>query len=220
MDIVIATLNQNKLKEFKSLLNNYRVTVLSLKDFPHIPEIVEDGKSFYENALKKAVSVARYTEKLTIADDSGIEIEALGGRPGVYSSRFAGEDATDEENNSKLLQELKNVPPAKRGACFKCVLVVATPEGRTDWVEGECRGVIIGRRKGHYGFGYDPLFLVPEYNKTFSEISPEEKNKISHRARALQKLLKILPDYLTERGTYVQKLHTWSLHLWSHCKVL
>jgi XTP/dITP diphosphohydrolase len=197
MDILIATSNQNKLKELKALLKDYAVTILSLKDFPRVPAIVEDGESFYENALKKATTAARHFGKLTIADDSGIEIDALGGRPGVYSSRFAGEDATDEENNDKLLRELKDVPPVKRGACFKCVLVVATPEGKTDFVEGECRGVIIDEFKGNYGFGYDPLFLVPEYNKTFSEISPEEKNKISHRSKALQKLLKLLPDYLT-----------------------
>ncbi len=196
MDIVIATSNQNKLKEFKALLKDYAVTILSLKDFPHIPAIVEDGESFYENALKKATTVARHSGELTIADDSGIEVDALGGRPGIYSSRFAGENATDEENNDKLLKELKGVPPDKRGACFKCVLVVTTPEGKTDFVEGECRGVIIDEFKGNYGFGYDPLFLVPEYNKTFSEISPEEKNKISHRSRALHKLLKLLPDYL------------------------
>jgi XTP/dITP diphosphohydrolase len=196
MDIVIATLNQNKLKEFRALLKGFPVTILSLKDFPDIPAIVEDGESFYENALKKATTVARYTKKLTIADDSGIEVEALGGRPGVYSSRFAGEGATDEENNSKLLKELKGVSPDKRGACFKCVLVVAKSEGEKDFVEGECRGVIIDELRGGYGFGYDPLFLVPEYNKTFSEIEPEEKNKISHRARALKKLLEILPRYL------------------------
>ena len=200
MDIVIATSNQNKLKEFRSLLKGYPVTILSLKDFPDIPAIVEDGESFYENALKKATTVARYTKKLTIADDSGIEVEELGGRPGVYSSRFAGEDATDEENNSKLLKELKGVSPDMRGACFKCVLVVAKSYEETDFVEGECRGIIIDELRGDYGFGYDPLFLVPEYNKTFSEIEPEEKNKISHRARALKKLLELLPRYLSGGG--------------------
>jgi len=196
MDIVIATLNQNKLKEFKALLKDFPVVLLSLKNFPKLPAIVEDGSTFYENALKKAASVACYTGKLTIADDSGIEVEALEGRPGVYSSRFAGENASDEENNAKLLRELNGVPFDKRGACFKCVLVIAEPEGGTSFVEGECRGVIVDGLRGHYGFGYDPLFLVPEYDKTFSEIRPEEKNKISHRARALQKLLKILPNYL------------------------
>ena len=198
MDIIIATSNQNKLKEFKALLKDYKVSLLSLKDFPQIPAVVEDGKSFYENALKKATTVARCTGKLTIADDSGIEVEALGGKPGVYSSRFAGEDASDEENNARLLKELQGIPPDKRGACFKCVLVIAKPEGETAFVEGECRGTIIEELRGHYGFGYDPLFLVPEYNKTFSEITPEEKNKISHRAKALQKLLKLLPNYLPE----------------------
>jgi XTP/dITP diphosphohydrolase len=200
INLVIATSNQHKLKEFKALLTDYQVTFLSLKDFPHIPEIVEDGKSFRENALKKATVVARATGKLTIADDSGLEVEALGGRPGVYSARFAGDGAGDAENNARLLQELKGVPPGRRGACFKCVLGIATPQGETAYVEGECRGVIIDELRGHHGFGYDPVFLVPEYNQTFSEMPPEHKNSISHRSRALRKLLDILPRYL-ERGT-------------------
>jgi len=198
MEIVIATLNQNKLKEFKALLKDCQVTLLALKDFPHIPEIVEDGKTFRENALKKATVVARATGKLTIADDSGLEVEALGGRPGVYSARFAGNGAGDAENNAKLLKELKGVPPDKRGACFKCVLGIATPQGETAYVEGECRGVVIDVLRGHHGFGYDPVFLVPEYNQTFSEMPPEKKNSISHRSRALAKLLDILPRYLEE----------------------
>jgi len=196
MDLVIATSNQHKLKEFKSLLQGFPLTILSLKDFPDIPAVVEDGKNFYENALKKALTVARHTDKLTVADDSGIEVDALEGKPGVYSARFAGEDATDEANNAKLLKELKGVTSDRRGACFKCVLVIAPPDGETAFVEGTCSGCIIQEARGEYGFGYDPLFLVPEYDKTFSEITPEEKNKISHRARALQKLLKILPNYL------------------------
>jgi XTP/dITP diphosphohydrolase len=196
MDLVIATSNQHKLKEFKAFLQGFPLTLFSLKDFPDISAVVEDGKSFYENALKKALTVARHTENLTIADDSGIEVDALDGKPGVYSARFAGEDASDQANNTKLLKELEGVSPDKRGACFKCVLVIAQPDGETAFVEGECRGTIIHEARGDYGFGYDPLFLVPEYNKTFSEITPEEKNKISHRARALKKLLEILPQFL------------------------
>lgn len=196
MDLVIATSNQHKLKEFRSLLQGFPVTLLSLKDFSHLPAIVEDGKNFVENALKKALEVARATGKLTIADDSGIEVEALDGRPGVYSARFAGEGAGDAENNAKLLHELEGVSPARRGACFKCVLAIARPGGETDFVEGECRGVIVDAPRGHHGFGYDPVFLVPEYNETFSEMAPELKNRISHRSRALKKLLEILPRYL------------------------
>ena len=199
MDLVIATSNQNKLKEFAALLQDYRVTLLSLKDFPHIPEIVEDGKTFIENALKKATVVARATGKLTIADDSGLEVEMLNGRPGVYSARFAGNGAGDAENNAKLLAVLKGVPPDKRGACFKCVLGIALPQGETAFVEGECRGIIIDAPRGQHGFGYDPVFLVPQYNQTFSEMPPEQKNAISHRSRALRKLLDILPRYL-EKG--------------------
>ena len=201
MDLIIATSNKNKLKEFKELLKGFPFTILSLADFPHIPPVVENGNSFYENALKKATTVAHITGKLTVADDSGIEVEALGGKPGITSARFAGEGASDEENNAKLLGELADVPPEKRGACFKCVLVVAPAEGKTDFVEGECKGTIINEPRGKYGFGYDPLFLVPEYNKTFSEITPEEKNKISHRSRALRKLLEILPRYLQGEST-------------------
>ena len=197
MDLVIATSNQHKLKEFKAILKGFPLTILSLKDFPDIPAVVEDGKSFYENALKKALTVARHTDKITVADDSGIEVDALDGKPGVYSARFAGEDATDEANNTKLLKELEGVSSDKRVACFTCVLVIAQPDGDTAFVEGACRGTIIHEARGEYGFGYDPLFLVPEYDKTFSEITPEEKNKISHRARALQKLLELLPRYLS-----------------------
>ena len=197
MDLVIATSNQHKLKEFKAILKGFPLTILSLKDFPDIPAVVEDGKSFYENALKKALTVARHTDKITVADDSGIEVDALDGKPGVYSARFAGHAATDEANNTKLLKELEGVSSDKRGACFKCVLVIAQPDGETAFVEGACKGTIIHEVRGDYGFGYDPLFLVPEYNKTFSEITPEEKNKISHRARALEKLLKILPRYIS-----------------------
>ncbi len=199
MDLVIATANQNKLKEFTALLQGYRVTLLSLKDFPRIPEIVEDGKTFRENALKKATVVARATGKLTIADDSGLEVDALGARPGVYSARFAGDGAGDAANNARLLEELKGVPPDKRGACFKCVLCIATPEGETAFVEGECRGIIIDALRGKHGFGYDPVFLVHEYGQTFAEMPPEQKNRISHRSRALRKLLDILPRYL-EKG--------------------
>jgi XTP/dITP diphosphohydrolase len=196
MDLVIATSNQHKLKELKTLLEDFPLTILSLKDFPDMPVVVEDGKNFYENALKKALTVARHTDKLTIADDSGIEVDALDRKPGVYSARFAGDDATDEANNTKLLKELEGVSSDKRGACFKCVLVIAQPDGETAFVEGACRGTIIHEVRGDYGFGYDPLFLVPEYNRTFSEITPEEKNKISHRARALKKLLELLPQFL------------------------
>ena len=160
MDLVIATSNQNKLGEFKALLQDYRVTILSLKDFPHIPEIVEDGKTFVENALKKATVVARATGKLTIADDSGLEVDALGGRPGVYSARFAGNGGGDAANNARLLEELKDVPPDKRGACFKCVLCIATPQGEKAFVEGECRGVIIEALRGQHGFGYDPVMQI------------------------------------------------------------
>ena len=131
MEIVIATSNRGKLKEFKELLQGLSLTILSLKDFPHLSPIEEDGSSFHENALKKATIVARATERVTIADDSGLEVDALEGKPGIYSSRFAGEGASDEANNAKLLSAHSKVPPHKRGACFKCVLVVTKPGGKS-----------------------------------------------------------------------------------------
>jgi XTP/dITP diphosphohydrolase len=200
MEIVIATSNEGKLKEFKELLRGLSLTIHSLKDFPHIAPVIEDGSSFYENALKKARTVARATGRVTMADDSGLEVDALQGKPGIYSSRFAGEGASDEANNAKLLSALSNLPPQKRGACFKCVLVVINPEGKSTFVEGECRGVIVDNPRGDLGFGYDPLFLVPEYKRTFSELEPEIKNKISHRARAVHKILTILPEYLSQNS--------------------
>lgn len=188
IDLIIATKNKNKVKEIRELLKDLPVNAIGLLDGHWaIPEIVEDGKTFMENAIKKARTVAEITGKLTIADDSGLEVDVLRGQPGIYSARFAGEDATDRENNVKLLGLLKDVSREGRTAQFRCVIAIAESPQKIEAVEGVCRGVIGLKERGNYGFGYDPVFVYPDYNKTFAEIDMELKNKISHRARALEK---------------------------------
>jgi XTP/dITP diphosphohydrolase len=196
MKIVVATTNQNKLRELKELLNGFDVQILSLTDFPDCPPVVEDGESFAENALKKAQAICAYTGLLTIADDSGLEVDCLGGQPGIFSARYAGEGADDRKNYEKLLQQMEGVTPENRGARFRCVLVIAAPSGKQRIVEGEYRGLIITGPRGENGFGYDPVFLDHETGLTFAEMSSVQKNQISHRARALKELLKILPKFL------------------------
>jgi XTP/dITP diphosphohydrolase len=196
MKIVIATSNHNKLRELKELLTGFDVQILSLMDFPDCPPVVEDGESFAENALKKAQTICAHTGLLTIADDSGLEVDCLEGRPGIFSARYAGEGADDRNNYEKLLQEIKGVAPEKRGARFRCVLAIAAPSGRHRIVDGEYRGFIITEPRGENGFGYDPVFIDTISGLTFAEMKPDQKNQISHRARALHELVKILPDFL------------------------
>jgi len=196
--IVLATRNKGKIEEIETILKDSKlkkdIEITSLLDYPDIPEIVEKGKTFAENARLKAVTVARYTGLVSVADDSGLEVDALGGAPGVLSARFAGDGATDTDNIRKLLESLKGVPDEKRGARFVCVIALATPEGLVRVVEGECRGMITDNVRGTSGFGYDPLFLVPSWGKTFAELGPRVKNKISHRAIALGKLCILLEE--------------------------
>ena len=196
MNIVIATTNQNKLRELKDQLQGLDVELLSLKDFSERPAVVEDGESFAENALKKARAICAHTGLVTIADDSGLEVDSLSGHPGIYSARYAGDGAGDRENYEKLLRELQGAKPENRGARFCCVLAIVAPSGNETVVKGEYRGVIIDEPRGHNGFGYDPVFLDPASGLTFAEMVPEQKNRISHRARALHELRKILPDFL------------------------
>lgn len=195
-EVMVATRNRGKLREIREILEGSGVRLLSLDDYPDLPEVVEDGDTLAENALKKARSICEWTGKVAIADDTGLEVDALDGRPGVHSARYAGERAGDDERRAKLLAELDGVPVEGRGAAFRCVMAIAMPDGREELVEGECRGRICEEPKGANGFGYDPLFLVPEYGMTFAEIAPEVKNRISHRGRALAGLMKVLPDYL------------------------
>ena len=196
MKIVVATTNKNKLRELKELLIGFDVQILSLMDFPDCPPVVEDGESFVENALKKAQTICAHTGLLTIADDSGLEVDCLEGRPGISSARYAGEGVDDRKNYEKLLQEINGIAPENRGARFRCVLAIAAPSGRQRIVAGEYRGFIITEPRGENGFGYDPVFLDTTSGLTFAGMTPEHKNQISHRACALQELVKILPDFL------------------------
>ncbi len=195
-EIVIATANPGKLREIKAALQGMAIEIVSLTDLSPVPLLEEDGRTFRENALKKARVVAKHTGRLTIADDSGLEVDRLQGMPGVRSARFAGEGASDAENNLKLLQLLKDVSSSQRGATFRCVIAVVSPQGKEAWVEGICRGVIGDTERGREGFGYDPLFLLPELGKTLAELPLEIKNKVSHRGRALAALKEALGDFL------------------------
>lgn len=184
--LVVATRNKNKLREFREILAGTKLEVRSLDDFGPIPEAIEDGATFDDNAYKKALHTAKILGLPAIADDSGLVVDALGGAPGVYSARYAGEDATDDKNCTKLLEELAG--KTDRRAHFHCVLSIAVPSGPALTYEGRCDGVIIDEKRGNNGFGYDPLFYFPELGKTFAELSSEEKHRVSHRGKALAEM--------------------------------
>ncbi len=191
MKLVVATHNPHKAKEISAILKEQDYEILSLKDFPDAPVVIEDGNTFEENSVKKASIIAQHTGLLTLADDSGLEVDALGGKPGIRSARFA---ATDKKRIRKLLLLLQNVPEHKRTARFKCAMALSNPKGQAKVVVGICEGNITFEPRGKTGFGYDPIFLAPGYGKTFAELGPEIKNRISHRAIALQKVKNILLD--------------------------
>ena len=186
--MVLASRNKGKIREFERMLDGFGIDLLSLNDYPAIGEIEEDGKSFLENALKKARAVADATGEAVLADDSGLEVEALAGAPGIYSARYAGEGADDEDNIRKLLDDLGGIPPEKRRALFRCVLILCLPGGRYDAFEGSWEGRITEAPAGQGGFGYDPVFFLPGMGMTVAELSPEVKNRISHRAQAVARL--------------------------------
>ena len=192
MNIVLATRNRYKIKEIKKILGSLSVEISSALDFSGLEEVEEDGATLEENASKKAIIVNKFTQKLAIADDSGLEVDALEGRPGVYSSRFAGEDATYDDNNKKLLELMEYVHPKHRTARFVCIVAIADKGKVKKIIKGTCEGIIAFEPKGKTGFGYDPLFIIPEYNKTFAELGSEIKNKISHRAKAFLETKKFL----------------------------
>jgi XTP/dITP diphosphohydrolase len=194
MELVVATRNAGKLKEIRRLLEASGVRVLSIDEFPALPEVEEDGETFAENARKKAETIARLTGRLTLADDSGLVVEPLGGAPGVRSARFAGEGASDEENNLRLLQKLQGIPPDERRGAFICVMALCTPQGECRFFEGRIEGRILEAPRGEGGFGYDPLFFLPLQGCTMAELPLVEKNEISHRGQALRQAL----DHLTE----------------------
>lgn len=187
-EIIVATKNKGKVKEFEEMFHKLGFTVKTLLDYPDAPDIEETGETFTENALLKAQGISDYLNKIVIADDSGLCVNALDGKPGVYSARYAGMEKNDEANLQKVLQELKDVPYEKRTAHFHCTLALVIPGKEPVIFDGRLDGYIIDEKRGENGFGYDPIFFVPEYGKTTAEMMPEEKNKISHRGRALEKL--------------------------------
>ncbi len=199
MHIVLATRNQHKKQELIALLRGLDITIRTLDDFPEAPEVVEDGDTCEANAVKKAVEIAQYTGLTAVADDTGLEVDALGGRPGVFAARYAGEHATYEDNCRKLLQELQGVPAGWRSGRFVTVAAIATPEGRRLSVKGVLEGVIAEQPAGSHGFGYDPVFVLPEYGQTLAQLSPEVKNRISHRARAFTQAKTLLEQLMAEQ---------------------
>ena len=205
MKLLVATRNKHKLHEIREILAELDLDIVSSADIAGLPEIVEDAPTIRENAIKKAVESARFAGMLTLADDSGLEVDALNGAPGVHSARYAGAEASYFENNKKLMRELRAVPPEKRTARFRCVAAVADANGLVDAVEGISNGVIIETERGGCGFGYDPLFIPDGQVKTFAELTPEVKNRISHRAKALHKAWAVLNRYLREKGVTTGK---------------
>jgi XTP/dITP diphosphohydrolase len=193
MKVIAATKNIGKLAEIREILKPLNIEVEAPAN---LPDVDEDGDTFEQNAIKKAAYICHYFKKAAIADDSGLEVDALDGKPGVYSARFAGLSATDEANNQKLLKLMKDVPGKKRTARFKSVVALALPDGRLYTAEGVCEGLITMEPKGNSGFGYDPLFFVPEEDKTFGEMTAERKNSLSHRAKALKELKNLIKNCL------------------------
>jgi len=192
-DIVLATRNPHKGKELAVLLGeDTGIRIHTLAEFPSAPEVEEDGETCEANAIKKAVTIARETGMTAVADDTGLEVDALDGRPGPFAARYAGENATYEDNCRKLLRELEGIPSDRRGARFLTVAAVASPGGEVQTTQGVLDGLIAEACRGERGFGYDPVFYVPELGKTLAELTPEEKNRISHRAKAFIQVKDIL----------------------------
>lgn len=193
--LVLATTNENKIREFREILKDFDIEIRSLSDFGPIPEVIEDGETFDDNAYKKAHHTAKILGLPAIADDSGLEVAALGGAPGVYSARYAGTNATDQENCDKLLMELNGVED--RRAAFTCVISIAVPSGPALTYEGKCEGVITTKRHGTNGFGYDPVFYHETIGKTFAEMSGKDKHTVSHRGKALGEIKKEAEKIMT-----------------------
>lgn len=189
MKIILATKNKGKVADFEKLTENMNIEVISFLDEEiNFPDVVEDGETFEENSVKKALEIAKYTGMITVSDDSGLCVEALDGAPGIYSARYSGENATDSKNIDKLLEEMKNIPQGERQAKFVSVVSIAKPDGTVQSFRGEVEGEIIFERKGTNGFGYNPVFFSYELEKTFGEATMEERVTVSHRARAFREL--------------------------------
>lgn len=191
-NIIVASSNTHKIKEVKTILAPLAYNVQSMREAGIELEIEEDGQTFEENALLKARALAEISDDIILADDSGLEVDILEGAPGIYSARYAGEHGDDQANNRKLLDQLKDVPKHQRGARFYCAIAMVYPEGKEIVVAGECKGTIILKPKGHNGFGYDPLFYIPHLDKTYAQLDTQEKNSISHRSKALDRLKEVL----------------------------
>ncbi|MCA6072290.1 MAG: XTP/dITP diphosphatase [Endomicrobium sp.] len=191
-EIIFATRNLHKIEEIKEILKDLNIKIAPMISFDKYPKTIEDGKTLEENAAKKAREAAEFFKQWTIADDSGLEVDYLNGAPGVYSARYAGEGCSYDDTNKKLLADLNGVAEEKRTAKFRTVIAISSPEGKIYFTEGKIFGTISLRVAGTSGFGYDPIFYVPEYGKTFSELGSEVKNSISHRAKALQKAKEVL----------------------------
>ena len=195
MKLVLATRNEGKVREIAEILKDQNgIELLSLRNYPDAPEVVEDGKTYEENAIKKASALAEHTGHLTIADDSGLAVDVLDGAPGVHSARYAGENASDQDRILKLLDALQDVSDDRRSGRFVCAVAIAKPHAQVQVVRGVCEGRIIRAPRGTAGFGYDPIFVPVGYDKTFAELGDEIKNQISHRAKALAQARKLLSE--------------------------
>lgn len=199
--LVLSSRNRKKTQEISEILAPHGLSVLSVADFPEVGEVEEDGSTFAENAAKKACQPARLIHRWTIGEDSGLMVDALEGRPGIYSARYSGPEATDETNNARLLAELAQVPEERRTARYVCSVALADPQGNVRLrAEGWCSGIITTQPRGIGGFGYDPYFLIPEYHRTFGELSSRVKHQLSHRARAFARFIPQLVQLLRAEG--------------------
>ena len=198
-EMILGTRNHGKIAEFRSLFKGLYIRLLSFYDFPDVSPVLEDGKTFRENAEKKAKAIAKATGRIAVSDDSGLEVDFLDSVPGVFSARFAGERATDRENARKVLKMLDGVPWEKRDARFVCVICAATPKGKTISAEGVCKGKISFEMRGSHGFGYDPIFVPNGHTLTMAEMDPDLKNKVSHRADAMKKFRKTLKGFIEKK---------------------
>lgn len=198
--IVLATRNRHKIEELTAMLRGLPVEALTLDDLPAMPDVVEDGETLEDNAIKKAVSAAREFGLPALSDDTGLEVDALDGAPGVRSARYAGDTGDAVANNRRLLAELRDVPESRRRAAFRCVIALARPDGAASTAEGVTRGVILTSPRGHGGFGYDPLFLPDGHEETYAEMSPAGKNAVSHRGKAINRARDLILELLESSG--------------------
>ena len=198
--LVVATKNKKKLSEIKDILKGMNLKLLSLDAYKDLPQVLENGKTFQENAIKKAIKFARFTGQLCLGEDSGLCVNVLDGAPGIYSARFSGRDKSDIKNNLKLLRLLKGVPLVERKAHYVCAVALADKGGLIGVVEGNCPGLIAFESKGKAGFGYDPLFYIPKYKKTFAQLGEKIKHKMSHRYYALKKAKRMIDKYIEKQA--------------------